>query len=171
MAASPRLLERRGHTPPFGCLWAEQAGRRRRDTSQRLRAPDSAYQLGLCPAWQNFLLTMQRLLSERDHVGVVDDQVGAPTWAGSIAQGTAMLIESAGRAAVLSGVPTTSAAAAAPAGLASLQAIARHLAEQGTLKAQLQPIASSDYPTPAQRPANSRLGLQQAETRLAGRAA
>ncbi|NWL76815.1 dTDP-4-dehydrorhamnose reductase, partial [Pseudomonas taiwanensis] len=42
---------------------------------------------------RNFLLTMQRLLQEREELRVVDDQVGAPTWAGSIAQATAQLID------------------------------------------------------------------------------
>jgi dTDP-4-dehydrorhamnose reductase len=42
---------------------------------------------------KNFLLTMQRLLQEREELRVVADQIGAPTWAGSIARATAELIE------------------------------------------------------------------------------
>ena len=42
---------------------------------------------------RNFLLTMQRLLQEREELSVVDDQIGAPTWAGTIAQSTRALIE------------------------------------------------------------------------------
>ncbi|MBC7210732.1 MAG: dTDP-4-dehydrorhamnose reductase [Pseudomonas sp.] len=34
---------------------------------------------------RNFLLTMQRLLQQRAQLNVVDDQVGAPTWATTIA--------------------------------------------------------------------------------------
>lgn len=105
---------------------------------------------------KNFLLTMQRLLSERDHVGVVNDQIGAPTWAGSIAQATAMLIERWQSGCTQWGTYHFSCGGST-SWFGFAQAIARHLAEQGTLKAQLQPIASSDYPTPAQRPANSRL--------------
>ncbi|MGL4318322.1 MAG: dTDP-4-dehydrorhamnose reductase, partial [Pseudomonas sp.] len=41
---------------------------------------------------KNFLLTMQRLLQEREELRVVGDQFGAPTWAGSIARATSELI-------------------------------------------------------------------------------
>ncbi|MCI0992954.1 dTDP-4-dehydrorhamnose reductase, partial [Pseudomonas corrugata] len=37
---------------------------------------------------RNFLLTMQRLLQEKPHLRVVADQIGAPTWAGTIADST-----------------------------------------------------------------------------------
>lgn len=105
---------------------------------------------------KNFLLTMQRLLSEREHVGVVDDQIGAPTWAGSIAQATAMLIERWQAGCTAWGTYHFSCGGST-SWFGFSQAIAAHLAAQGQLKAQLQPIASSAYPTPAKRPANSRL--------------
>ena len=105
---------------------------------------------------KNFLLTMQRLLSEREHVGVVDDQIGAPTWAGSIAQATAMLIERWQAGCAAWGTYHFSCGGST-SWFGFAQAIAEHLAVQGQLKAQLQPIASSAYPTPAKRPANSRL--------------
>ena len=41
---------------------------------------------------QNFLLTMQRLLRERDELKVVDDQIGAPTWARLLAEVSAQLL-------------------------------------------------------------------------------
>lgn len=41
---------------------------------------------------KNFLLTMQRLLQERDALSVVSDEVGAPTWAATIARVTAVLV-------------------------------------------------------------------------------
>ena len=36
---------------------------------------------------------MQRLLQEHKELSVVNDQIGAPTWAGSIASATAELID------------------------------------------------------------------------------
>src|SRR5690606_10417206 len=41
---------------------------------------------------RNFLLTMQRLLQERDQLSVVADEIGAPTWARSIARATGAMI-------------------------------------------------------------------------------
>lgn len=106
---------------------------------------------------KNFLLTMQRLLQEREEMRVVADQIGAPTWAGSIANATAELIQhwQNGQAGPwgtyhLSGLGETSWF-----GFAS--SIAEQLRLQGKPCARLQPIASSAYPTPAQRPLNSRL--------------
>jgi dTDP-4-dehydrorhamnose reductase len=106
---------------------------------------------------KNFLLTMQRLLQEREELRVVSDQIGAPTWAGSIARATTELIEhwQNGQAGPwgtyhLSGLGETSWF-----GFAS--AIAEQLRLQGKPCARLQPIPSSAYPTPAQRPLNSRL--------------
>lgn len=106
---------------------------------------------------KNFLLTMQRLLQERDALSVVSDEVGAPTWAATIARVTAEMVRK------------RSAGEAGPSGLYHLTAggetswygfacsIAEHLRQQGRLRAEITPILSKDYPTAAQRPLNSRL--------------
>ena len=106
---------------------------------------------------KNFLLTMQRLLQERESLSVVDDQIGAPTWAGTIAQTTAQLIEQwRSRNAGPWGVyHLTAQGETSWFGFA--RAIAAHLRRQGKSVAMLQHIPSSAYPTPAQRPLNSRL--------------
>lgn len=105
---------------------------------------------------KNFLLTMQRLLQERDQLKVVDDQIGAPTWAGSIAQASAQLLETWQLGERHSGIyHFTCQGHTSWYGFAS--AIADHLRAQGKSCAQLSPIPSRDYPTPAQRPLNSRL--------------
>lgn len=106
---------------------------------------------------KNFLLTMQRLLQERDSLSVVADQIGAPTWAGSIAQTTAQLIAHwrAGQTGPWGVYHLTAQGETSWFGFAS--AIAAHLRSQGKNVATLQSIPSSAYPTPAQRPLNSRL--------------
>nr|WP_319527003.1 dTDP-4-dehydrorhamnose reductase [Pseudomonas laurentiana] len=106
---------------------------------------------------RNFLLTMQRLLQEKPELRVVADQIGAPTWAGTIARSTRALIErwQAGQAGDWGTYHLTAQGETSWFGFA--QAIAEHLQAQGKPCARLLPIPSSEYPTPAQRPLNSRL--------------
>lgn len=106
---------------------------------------------------RNFLLTMQRLLQERDSLNVVSDQIGAPTWAGSIAQASVQLIKhwQEGRSGPWGIYHLTALGETSWFGFAS--AIAAQLQAQGKPVAALQAIPSSAYPTPAQRPLNSRL--------------
>ncbi|MDF0729368.1 dTDP-4-dehydrorhamnose reductase [Pseudomonas entomophila] len=112
---------------------------------------------------RNFLLTLQRLLQERPQVRVVADQFGAPTWAGSIAAGTRALVERwcAGEAGAWGTYHFTAQGETSWFGFA--EAIGAHLKAQGLPCAELLPITSSEYPTPARRPLNSRLDC----TRLA----
>ncbi len=112
---------------------------------------------------KNFLLTMQRLLQERDSLNVVDDQIGAPTWAGTIAHTTTQLIEHwrNGQNGPWGVYHLSAQGETSWFGFAS--AIAEHLRRQGKNVATLQPIASSAYPTPAQRPLNSRLDCRRLE--------
>jgi dTDP-4-dehydrorhamnose reductase len=114
---------------------------------------------------RNFLLTMQRLLQERPELKIVADQIGAPTWAGSIASSTVQLIErwQAGQAGAWGVYHLTNSGETSWFGFA--QAIGEHLRAAGKPCASLVPIASSEYPTPAKRPLNSRLncGRLQAE--------
>jgi dTDP-4-dehydrorhamnose reductase len=106
---------------------------------------------------RNFLLTLQRLLHERDEVKVVDDQIGAPTWAGDLADATARLLErwQQGEAGAWGLYHLTAAGETSWFGFA--QAIAERLRSTGERCARLLPIPSSEYPTPASRPLNSRL--------------
>lgn len=106
---------------------------------------------------KNFLLTMQRLLQEKPQMRIVADQIGAPTWAGSIAISTRALIERwrAGAAGEWGVYHLTAQGETSWFGFA--QAIAQQLRAEGKACAELEAIPSSAYPTPAQRPLNSRL--------------
>lgn len=111
---------------------------------------------------QNFLLTMLRLMRERDSLGIVDDQLGAPTWSRLIAEATALMLTRCihdGRFApeVKAGTYHLTCG-----GQTSWFGFAEHIRTraiaEGLLNetaAQLNPIPTSAYPTPAQRPAYS----------------
>ena len=106
---------------------------------------------------KNFLLTMQRLLQEKPHMRIVADQIGAPTWAGTIAASTRALIErwQSGEAGAWGIYHLTAQGETSWFGFA--EAIGEHLRAQGKACAELEAIPSSAYPTPAKRPLNSRL--------------
>ncbi|MCF5664817.1 dTDP-4-dehydrorhamnose reductase [Pseudomonas marginalis] len=106
---------------------------------------------------KNFLLTMQRLLQEKPQMRIVADQIGAPTWAGSIARSTRALIErwQAGEPGEWGVYHLTDQGETSWFGFA--EAIGAHLRTQGKACAELEAIPSSAYPTPAKRPLNSRL--------------
>lgn len=111
----------------------------------------------------NFLLTMIRLAKERDELRVVADQHGAPTWCRMLAERTRDVIRRAWTdldmrdrtREELSGVyHLTNAGATTWHGFASaIVATAPELADRRHVK--VTPIATSDYPLPAPRPANS----------------
>lgn len=105
----------------------------------------------------NFIKTMLRLGAERGHVRVVDDQIGSPTSAADLAH---VLAAIAVALADDEQAPTgtfqfSNAGAVSWAGFAS--EIFRQSALRSDLTATVEPIATSDYATRAQRPANSRL--------------
>ena len=117
----------------------------------------------LRPSWvyglhgKNFLLTMLKLAETRDELAIVDDQIGAPTWAVTIADATAAIIRDAGepaQLAALSGVYHL-CAGGHPSWFGFAQAIFSHTSVQR--KPKLRPITTAEYPTPAKRPSNSML--------------
>lgn len=106
----------------------------------------------------NFIKTMLRLGAERDLVRVVADQRGTPTHAGDLASALATVTRAlAGDPALASGTwHCTNAGETTWHGLAS-EVFAR-AAELGLrVPAQVEAIPTSEYPTPARRPADSRL--------------
>ncbi|MVW85120.1 dTDP-4-dehydrorhamnose reductase [Pseudomonas sp. PB101] len=106
---------------------------------------------------RNFLLTMQRLLQEKPELRVVADQIGAPTWAGTIANSTLALIERWQANEVADWGTYHLSAQGETSWFGFAQAIGEALRQQGKPCATLIAIPSSDYPTPAARPLNSRL--------------
>lgn len=112
---------------------------------------------------RNFLLTMQRLLQEKPELRVVADQIGAPTWAGTIADSTLALIQrwKNGDAGRWGTYHLTAQGETSWFGFA--RCIGDALLHQGKPCANLIPIPSSDYPTPATRPLNSRLDCRRLE--------
>ncbi|WP_269509978.1 dTDP-4-dehydrorhamnose reductase [Burkholderia sp. IMCC1007] len=111
---------------------------------------------------KNFLRTMLRLAKERQEIKVVADQYGAPTWARSIADGTAHALATAIRerkaGTFESGIyHMTSADQTSWHGFAEA-AIASWRAASGAASLaveQITPIPASAYPLPAKRPVNS----------------
>jgi len=103
----------------------------------------------------NFLRTMLRVGAERDELRVVADQVGTPTPAALIADTTAQVLRQSPRVSGLwhlTASGQTSWHGFAEAIFAG--AVARGLL---THAPRVTAITTADYPTPARRPANSRL--------------
>ncbi|RNF31918.1 dTDP-4-dehydrorhamnose reductase [Massilia aurea] len=144
-------------------------GRTKYEGEERIRA-SGALHLILRTSWVfaarggNFAKTMLRLAKEREALSVVADQHGAPTGAELLADATALALyrisSQWGDARSLSGTYHLAAS-----GITTWHAYARHVLAQAlvhgaVLKAgpdSVQPIAASAFPTPAARPANSRL--------------
>jgi dTDP-4-dehydrorhamnose reductase len=106
---------------------------------------------------KNFIKTMLRVSETRDSVSVVGDQRGSPTSAGDLAQALAMItVRLVEDASAPSGVfHFSNAGDISWADFAT--EIFRQSAARGGPSASVIAIPSSDYPTPAVRPANSRL--------------
>lgn len=100
----------------------------------------------------NFVKTMRRLGAERDQLTIVADQIGGPTAAADIARGVLTMAENMladakkGGLYHFAGVPDVSWAD-----------FAREVFNQSGMSPEVVDIPSSDFPTAAQRPANSRL--------------
>lgn len=110
------------------------------------------------PFGANFVKTMLRLAGDRDEIGVVADQVGNPTSALDIAHGVLAVAGNlaGGNDPEQRGIfHMTAAGEASWADFA--EAIFAESAKAGGPSATVRRIATADYPTPARRPANSRL--------------
>ncbi|HWS03694.1 MAG TPA: dTDP-4-dehydrorhamnose reductase, partial [Gammaproteobacteria bacterium] len=117
----------------------------------------------------NFLLTMRRLMRERPELKIVDDQIGAPTWCRDLAEATAQVLSQIGSPiSTFSGDAPWGVYHMTNAGETSWHGFAEAIQaldefDETCAPAHLLPIPSSDYPTPAQRPLNSRLNNDKLE--------
>lgn len=111
------------------------------------------------PFGRNFVRTMLRLAETRDAVGVVADQSGCPTSALDIADAiftvARNLTENPDKAALRGLFHMGAQGAAVWADVA--ETIFAEREKRGGRAVRVERIATADYPTPAQRPANSRL--------------
>jgi dTDP-4-dehydrorhamnose reductase len=121
------------------------------------------------PTGRNFVKTMLAQAAEHKAVRVVDDQRGSPTYAPHL---VAAILELARQ---LSGKKADEGSQDGPWGVyhaagtgtttwrGFAEEVFRRSAELGGPAAEVRPIASADYPTPAQRPANSQLDCAKLE--------
>jgi len=142
---------------------------------QALAASGAAYII-LRTSWvygtagKNFLRTILRLAQEKDELRIVDDQHGSPTWSRDLARTVVHIIRSVSADSVARTKPIHEIVRevrgvyhVAGAGDTTWFGFAREFLRTAaevrpqSRLAHLAPIATRDYPTPAQRPLNSRL--------------
>jgi len=105
----------------------------------------------------NFVLTMLKLAREKRELAVVDDQVGSPTWARSLAAATADLLRQDKLARKNPGIYHLSAQGYTTRFdfARRIFEIAREVSPTFTAAPALRPITSAEYPLPATRPLNA----------------
>jgi dTDP-4-dehydrorhamnose reductase len=112
----------------------------------------------------NFVKTMLRLMAEKPELGVIDDQIGSPTWARDLAKACIYAIKNQ-----VSGVHhwTDNGVASWYDFAVAIQSLAL---EKGLLThaIPIKPIPSSAYPTPAKRPHYSVLDKSTLTTEFSG---
>lgn len=123
------------------------------------------------PQGKNFVLTMLRLGRERDSLNVVDDQIGAPTTAAELARATnaiaaGILNDKFGSESDWAGTYHMTCS-----GSVSWCGFARAIFERAPQlldgkKPVVNPIRTSEYPTPAKRPLNSVLSNEKLRHRF-----
>jgi len=115
----------------------------------------------------NFVKTIRRLGREGKELRIVDDQVGAPTWARNIADATAHVVRQA-RQERQRGQFRSEILHMTAAGATSWHGFAQAILQRVSAPPpKLHAIASRDYPTPAIRPKNSLLCCERLRERFA----
>lgn len=104
----------------------------------------------------NFVKTMSRLMQEKDSLNVVNDQIGSPTYAADLAQAIMTIITHNNWKAGIYNFSNE--------GEISWFEFALAIQEIGGFECNIGGIASSNYPTPAQRPKFSLLDKTKIKT-------
>jgi len=107
----------------------------------------------------NFVKTMLRLGAERDALTIIDDQVGGPTAANDIADALLVMAKAYADGRSQSGIYHFSGSPDC-----TWAGFAREIFAQAGITCTVTPIPTTDYPTPAARPLNSRLDCTTLET-------
>ncbi|MFZ2726849.1 MAG: dTDP-4-dehydrorhamnose reductase [Methylococcaceae bacterium] len=119
----------------------------------------------------NFVKTILRLAAEREELNIVADQFGAPTWAKLIAQTTAHIIKQSQQERK-QGAFNSDIYNLTSTGETSWHGFAQAIIDTARsnnveLKNKLlNPIPTTAYPLPAQRPLNSRLSVTKLENKF-----
>jgi dTDP-4-dehydrorhamnose reductase len=113
------------------------------------------------PYGQNFLRTMLRLARERPQLRVVDDQRGNPTYVPHLAQAVLSIAAQLDESRAWGIYHIAAAGETTWAGFAARIVMAG--ARLGVPQVPVIPITTAEYPTPAKRPANSRLDCSKLE--------
>lgn len=114
----------------------------------------------------NFAKTMLRLAQEREKMAVINDQFGAPTGAALLADITAMCLQ---KPHALSGIYHLAAAGETTwhAYAEYVLQTAKHLKPELDYKVkEVAAVPTAEFPTPAQRPLNSRLNCSKLQNAL-----
>lgn len=97
---------------------------------------------------KNFVKTMMRLMAEKESISVVNDQVGSPTYANDLAEAMMKIILSSDN-------PKPGIYNYSNTGVISWYEFALAIKEITASNCLVNPVPSSQYPTPAKRPAYS----------------
>jgi dTDP-4-dehydrorhamnose reductase len=108
---------------------------------------------------KNFVKTMQRLMSERESITVVNDQLGSPTYAADLAEAVMQFI-------VQWPQPSPAIYHYSGEGVISWYDFALAIKAITGSPCEVQPIPASEYPTPARRPAYSVLSKEKIKAAL-----
>ncbi|MDW6003219.1 dTDP-4-dehydrorhamnose reductase [Vibrio mangrovi] len=109
----------------------------------------------------NFVKTMLRLAQEKDTLGIVNDQWGAPTYAGDIASALLTIAEAIYHDRPVSYGVYHFSGHPYVTWFEFASSIFHHAQEKGMLRCipHLNPLTTEQFPTKAKRPANSRLSM------------